>query len=71
MTLSEVLATRSSVGIRCLECDAHQSAYIPHMIEKHHPDTEFEVALRRHECMFCGEIGRFGYLPPTPWVRKV
>lgn len=67
MTLTEILTARSNVLLICMECDAHQSAYIPAMIEKHHPDTEFDVAVRRHDCQFCGVKGRFRYIEPISW----
>lgn len=62
MTLSEILAIRSNVPVKCTACGSHTSAYIPAMIDKHHPDTDFDVALRRHVCLICGEMRGFRYL---------
>lgn len=57
MKLSEALYM--SIQLTCKSCGADQPAYVQKMIDKHGPDTEFEIALRRAECIFCETIGEF------------
>jgi hypothetical protein len=71
MALSELLKARSNVLLVSVECDAHQSIYIPAMIEKHQSVGEFGLAVRRYDCPFCGVKGQCQYTEPMEWVCYV
>lgn len=59
MKLTEALERDISIRLVCKSCGAHQPAYIHEMIDKHGPDTELDIALRRAKCFFCDAMGEF------------
>ena len=66
MTLSDTLTSDVSIHLICKSCGVHQPAYVDEMIDKHGPDMELDVALRRAACMSCNVVGQF-----TAMVTKV
>lgn len=59
MTLSEALASSSRTHLACKSCGAHQPVYVQAMIDRHGPETLFETAVKRWDCIFCGMKGEF------------
>ena len=59
MKLSDANSDRFSIALICQHCNGRQPAYPNLMIEKHHADTDLEIALRLWPCMWCGETGDF------------
>ncbi len=59
LKLSEAISREVHIRLNCKHCGAHQPAYVQTMINKHGPDTELDVALRRAACLFCDQVGDF------------
>lgn len=59
MKLCDVVEKQISVHLVCKVCGAHQPAYPQALVDRHGPDTELDVALKRAPCIFCDEAEQF------------
>ena len=59
MNLSEAAASQSAIRLVCHHCGAHQPVGVNELLERFPPETEMEIALKLHPCMFCNQMGRF------------
>ena len=59
MNLGEAASSHSVVRLVCHNCGAHQPVGINELLERFTSETELEIALRLHPCMFCDQMGRF------------